>query len=148
MIDRFKPKLPRLPYPFIPPFDPPAEQPPYIPPERSGEYFGLMDICGKGASFMGTTVVGLASQAFGSINGNVAFVAIVNTPSFAVFTVAVPLAEVLDSADFLSLLLPHPANIDTDITTASATAANFFIFIFLSPLFHFITSFSKKICVL
>lgn len=32
------------------------------------EYFGLMDICGKGASFMGTTVVGLASQAFGSIN--------------------------------------------------------------------------------
>lgn len=27
-----------------------------------------MDICGKGASFMGTTVVGLASQAFGSIN--------------------------------------------------------------------------------
>lgn len=39
-----------------------------VPPERSGEYFGLMDICGKGASFMGTTVVGLASQAFGSIN--------------------------------------------------------------------------------
>ena len=75
-------------------------------------------------------------------------VAIVKTPSFAVFTVAVPLAEVLDSADFLSLLLPHPANMDTDITTASATAANFFIFIFLSPLFHFITSFSKKICVL
>lgn len=32
------------------------------------KYFGLMDICGKGASFMGTTVVGLASQAFGSIN--------------------------------------------------------------------------------
>lgn len=27
-----------------------------------------MDICGKGASFMGTTVVGLTSQAFGSIN--------------------------------------------------------------------------------
>ncbi len=36
MIDKFKPKLPRLPYPFIPPFDPPAEQPPYIPPESSG----------------------------------------------------------------------------------------------------------------
>ncbi len=25
MIDKFKPKPPRLPYPFIPPFDPPAE---------------------------------------------------------------------------------------------------------------------------
>jgi hypothetical protein len=36
MIDKFKPKLPRLPYPFIPRFDPPAEQPPYIPPESSG----------------------------------------------------------------------------------------------------------------
>ena len=39
-----------------------------IPSEKSGEYFGIYDICGKGASFMGTTVVGLASQAFGSIN--------------------------------------------------------------------------------
>ena len=34
-----------------------------IPPERSGEYFGLMDICGKGASFLGTTVVAVVSQA-------------------------------------------------------------------------------------
>lgn len=33
-----------------------------IPPERSGEFFGLMDICGKGASFMGTTMVALVSQ--------------------------------------------------------------------------------------
>ena len=39
-----------------------------IPAERSGEYFGLMDICGKGASFLGTLVVGAASQIFGSIN--------------------------------------------------------------------------------
>ena len=34
-----------------------------IPPERSGEYYGLMDICGKGASFVGTTVVAVVSQA-------------------------------------------------------------------------------------
>lgn len=33
-----------------------------IPPERSGEFFGLMDICGKGASFMGTMLVALVSQ--------------------------------------------------------------------------------------
>ena len=26
-----------------------------IPLEKSGEYFGLMDVCGKGASFLGTT---------------------------------------------------------------------------------------------
>ena len=33
-----------------------------IPPERSGEFYGLMDICGKGASFMGTMLVALVSQ--------------------------------------------------------------------------------------
>lgn len=33
-----------------------------IPPEQSGEYFGLMDICGKGASFVGTTLVAVVSQ--------------------------------------------------------------------------------------
>lgn len=33
-----------------------------IPAERSGEYYGLMDICGKGASFVGTTLVAVVSQ--------------------------------------------------------------------------------------
>ena len=33
-----------------------------IPPERSGEYYGLMDICGKGASFVGMTLVSVLSQ--------------------------------------------------------------------------------------
>ncbi len=33
-----------------------------IPAEQSGEYYGLMDICGKGAAFLGTFVVGLISQ--------------------------------------------------------------------------------------
>ena len=33
-----------------------------IPAERSGEFYGLMDICGKGASFMGTTLVAIVSQ--------------------------------------------------------------------------------------
>lgn len=39
-----------------------------IPAEKSGEYFGLMDICGKGASFLGTTVVSVASQITGDVN--------------------------------------------------------------------------------
>ena len=33
-----------------------------IPAEQSGEYYGLMDICGKGASFVGTTLVAVMSQ--------------------------------------------------------------------------------------
>lgn len=39
-----------------------------IPLEKSGEYFGLMDVCGKGASFLGTTVVSVLSQTTGQIN--------------------------------------------------------------------------------
>lgn len=33
-----------------------------VPAERSGEFFGLMDICGKGASFVGMTLVAFISQ--------------------------------------------------------------------------------------
>ncbi|MCD8107621.1 MAG: MFS transporter [Oscillospiraceae bacterium] len=33
-----------------------------IPPEKSGEYFGIYDICGKGASFIGTTLVSVVAQ--------------------------------------------------------------------------------------
>ena len=33
-----------------------------IPPEHSGEYFGLMDICGKGATFLGMMMVAVISQ--------------------------------------------------------------------------------------
>ena len=39
-----------------------------IPEEKSGEYFGVYDICGKGASFMGTTLVSAVSQVTGSTN--------------------------------------------------------------------------------
>lgn len=38
-----------------------------IPAERSGEYYGLMDICGKGASFVGTMLVGVVSAAVGGL---------------------------------------------------------------------------------
>ena len=33
-----------------------------VPAERSGEYYGLMDICGKGASFLGLLLVGTVSK--------------------------------------------------------------------------------------
>lgn len=33
-----------------------------IPPEKSGNYFGVLDICGKGASFLGTFTVGIVTQ--------------------------------------------------------------------------------------
>ena len=42
-----------------------------IKPERSGEFYGLMDICGKGASFLGTTLVAFVSQITVGIEVNV-----------------------------------------------------------------------------
>ncbi len=39
-----------------------------IPAEKSGEYFGLLDICGKGASFIGTMLISVVSQVTGNAN--------------------------------------------------------------------------------
>lgn len=66
-----------------------------IPAERSGEYFGLMDICGKGASFLGTLVVGAASQIFGSINIGVSMIVLL----FAAGLVLFIMTDKLDSKE-------------------------------------------------
>ena len=42
-----------------------------IPPERSGEFYGLMDIFGKGASFVGMMLVSVVSQLTAGIHLNV-----------------------------------------------------------------------------
>lgn len=47
-----------------------------IPYEKSGEYFGLYDICGKGAAFMGTFIVSFVSQKTGSMSTGVGCIAI------------------------------------------------------------------------
>lgn len=48
-----------------------------IPAEKSGEYFGLLDICGKGASFIGTTLVSVVSQITNQVNLGVGAIAII-----------------------------------------------------------------------
>ncbi len=64
-----------------------------IPPEQSGEYFGLFDICGKGASFMGTTVVSLVSQLTGDISKGVGMIAVLFVVGIILFQVAVRTEE-------------------------------------------------------
>ena len=59
-----------------------------IPAEQSGEYFGLMDICGKGASFVGTTLVAVISQATEGMTFSVFGIPVVNT-GIAVGSIAV-----------------------------------------------------------
>lgn len=48
-----------------------------IPPEKSGEYFGLFDICGKGAAFMGTTLIAVGTQLSGNQSVGVGLLVIV-----------------------------------------------------------------------
>ena len=50
-----------------------------IPAEQSGEYYGLMDICGKGASFVGTTLVAVVSQATEGMTFHLFGLPVVNT---------------------------------------------------------------------
>ena len=56
-----------------------------IPPEKSGEYFGLFDICGKGASFMGTMLVGVVAQLTGHMNIGVAVISVMFIIGFFIF---------------------------------------------------------------
>ena len=49
-----------------------------IKPERSGEFYGLMDICGKGASFVGTTLVAVVSQATAGVRFSILGISLQN----------------------------------------------------------------------
>lgn len=56
-----------------------------IPPEKSGEYFGIYDICGKGASFLGTTLVGLTAQLTGNASAGVSILFVLFVIGFVLF---------------------------------------------------------------
>lgn len=56
-----------------------------IPSEKSGEYFGIYDICGKGASFMGTILVSAVSQITGSVNFGVGALSVMFLAGFLLF---------------------------------------------------------------
>ena len=60
-----------------------------IPNEKSGEYFGLMDICGKGASFVGTTIVSVVSQLSGDVSKGVGMIAVLFVVGILFFRQAV-----------------------------------------------------------
>ena len=60
-----------------------------IPPEKSGEYYGLLDICGKGASFVGTFLVSALTQLSGSTSVGVMVIAPLILLGFIAFRKAV-----------------------------------------------------------
>lgn len=59
-----------------------------IPAEKSGEYFGIYDICGKGASFVGTLLIGVVAQVTGVANAGVAVIAVLLVIGFVMFCIA------------------------------------------------------------
>lgn len=56
-----------------------------IPKEKSSEYFGIFDIFGKGASFVGTMLMGMCTQAFGNSKAGVAMIAAMFVVGFLLF---------------------------------------------------------------
>lgn len=56
-----------------------------IPAEKSGKYFGIYDICGKGASFLGTTLVSVFAQITGKTNGGIVVIAVLLVIGFIIF---------------------------------------------------------------
>lgn len=56
-----------------------------IPENASGEYFGLFDICGKGASFLGTMLIGVVTQITGKQNLGVAAISIMFVIGYLIF---------------------------------------------------------------
>jgi len=59
-----------------------------IPAEQSGEYFGLLDICGKGAAFLGTTIVSTVTKLTNNMSLGVGMIAILFVVGFVLFRMA------------------------------------------------------------
>ena len=59
-----------------------------IPAEQSGEYFGLLDICGKGAAFLGTTIVSTVTKLTNNMSLGVGMIAILFVIGFVLFRMA------------------------------------------------------------
>ena len=64
-----------------------------IPAEKSGEYFGIYDICGKGASIFGTAFVSVLSQITGNVNIGVSALSVFFLVGFILFRKAVKAAK-------------------------------------------------------
>lgn len=64
-----------------------------IPAEKSGEFFGLFDICGKGAAFIGTALMGFFSQLTGKPGGGIAVLVVMFLMGFVLFRKAVKIPD-------------------------------------------------------
>lgn len=64
-----------------------------IPVEKAGEYFGIYDICGKGAAILGTTLVSVMSQITGKMNVGVSAISVLFVIGLLLFRKAMKMNE-------------------------------------------------------
>ena len=64
-----------------------------IPPEKSGEFFGIFDICGKGASFMGTALIAVITNLTQNASAGVAVLSVMFIIGYFFFGRAAALNE-------------------------------------------------------
>ena len=64
-----------------------------IPAEKAGEYFGIYDICGKGAAILGTTLVSVMSQITGKTNVGVSAISVLFVIGLLLFRKAMKMNE-------------------------------------------------------
>lgn len=67
-----------------------------VPKEKSTEYFGIFDIFGKGASFMGTMMMGVTTQIFHTSKAGVIAIAAMFVVGFVLFIAQVKQEDVVD----------------------------------------------------
>lgn len=64
-----------------------------IPPEKAGEYYGILDICGKGAAFLGTMLVSMATQISGNSSIGVSIIAPLILLGYIFFRKSIKISE-------------------------------------------------------
>ncbi len=65
-----------------------------IPKEKSSEYFGIFDIFGKGASFLGTMLMGISTQMFDTSKAGVIVIAVMFVIGFFFFRFQCSVGEI------------------------------------------------------
>lgn len=83
-----------------------------IPPEQSGCLFGILDIFGKGAAFLGTLMVGVVTQITGSVNLGIIPLSVLFIAGFIVFV----FAKKENTAYLKTLKELEPANPEAPVT--------------------------------
>lgn len=68
-----------------------------IPAKKAGEFFGLYDICGKGAAVLGTTLVSVMSQLTGKMNVGVSAISVLFVIGLILFRKAVSMNEAAET---------------------------------------------------